>query len=173
MGWCAEVSVCAPPGLISSRSRSRRPTLRTHSKSRSSFAPRRPLTRVVELILDLCDTALEINVPTLKEPKSLEPGEEFHFRTDSPQSDSRIAQVLQWQSPSSNTLEQEAGLAELANDTEQVARAKVDAVRRHRRILEYAERIRVEFAVLIEQCITAAVQKAEKIAAGELSDESE
>ncbi|KAI5289406.1 rim15, signal transduction response regulator [Ascosphaera aggregata] len=156
-----------------SRSRSRRPTLRTDSKSRSSFAPRRPLTRIVELILDLCDTALEINVPTLKEPRTWEPGEEFHFRTDSPQSDSRIAQVMQWQSPSSNTLEQEAGLAELANDTEQAARAKVDAVRRHRRIIEYAERIRVEFAVLIEQCITAAVQKAEKIAAGELSDSSE
>lgn len=156
-----------------SRSRSRRPTLRTHSKSRSSFAPRRPLTRIVELILDLCDTALEINIPTLKEPDTWGPGEEFHFRTDSPQSDSRIAQVMQWQSPSSNTLEQEAGLAELANDTEQVARAKVDAVKRHRRILEYSERIRVEFAVLIEQCITAAVQKAEKIAAGELSDSSE
>ncbi|KAI5303862.1 rim15, signal transduction response regulator, partial [Ascosphaera atra] len=150
-----------------SRSRSRRPTLRAQSSSRSSFAPRRPLTRIVELILDLCDTALEINVPTLKE-QWLEPGDELHFRTDSPQSDSRIAQVLQWQSPSSNLLEQEAGLAELAFDTEQVARAKVDAVRRHRRIIEYSERIRVEFAVLIEQCINAAIEKAEKIAAGEL-----
>ncbi|KAI5295842.1 hypothetical protein KEM52_000049 [Ascosphaera acerosa] len=125
------------------------------------------------LILDLCDTALEINVPTLKATMTYESGDGLHFRTDSPQSDSRIVQVLQWQSPNSNTLEQEAGLAELANDTEVAARAKVDAVRHHRRIIEYAERIRVEFAVLIDQCITAAIHKAEKIANGELSDSSD
>ncbi|KKK24304.1 hypothetical protein AOCH_007527 [Aspergillus ochraceoroseus] len=139
-----------------------------HSRARS-FAVRRPLARVVELILDLCDTALEINMPVIREARG-ENGDDF--RTMSPQSESRISQVLQWQSPSSNTLEQEQGLAALCADTEQVARAKVDAVVRHRKIVEYAERIRIEYTVLVEDCISAALRKAERIAAGQLSDSS-
>ncbi|KAL4892542.1 hypothetical protein BDV59DRAFT_43394 [Aspergillus ambiguus] len=139
-----------------------------HARGRS-FAVRRPLSRVVELILDLCDTALEINMPVIKE-KRADNGDDF--RTLSPQSESRISQVLGWQSPSSNTLEQEQGLAALCTDTEQVSRAKVDAVIRHRRIVEYAERIRIEYTVLVEECIAAALSKAERIAAGQLSDSS-
>ncbi|KAK2796146.1 rim15, signal transduction response regulator [Onygenales sp. PD_12] len=139
-----------------------------HARARS-FAVRRPLARIVELILDLCDTALEINTPALKEART-EAGEEL--RTQSPQSESRISQVLQWHSPSSHTLDQEQGLAALSADTERFARAKVDAVFRHRQIVEYAERIRVEFTVLVEECISAAMSKAERIAAGELSDSS-
>ncbi|KAE8149188.1 hypothetical protein BDV25DRAFT_4960 [Aspergillus avenaceus] len=137
-----------------------------HARGRS-FAVRRPLSRIVELILDLCDTALEINMPVLKETRTESCDD---FRTLSPQSESRISQVLQWQSPSSNTLEQEQGLAALCTDTEQVAKAKVDAIIRHRRIVEYAERIRIEYTVLVEECITAALTKAERIAAGQLSD---
>ncbi|KAL2009444.1 hypothetical protein VTN00DRAFT_5251 [Thermoascus crustaceus] len=138
-----------------------------HARARS-FAVRRPLVRIVELILDLCDTALEISTPALKDTRP--EGEDF--RTLSPQSESRISQVLQWQSPSSNTLEQEQGLAALSTDTEQVAKAKVDAVIRHRRIVEYAERLRIEYTVLVEECIAAALSKAERIAAGQLSDSS-
>ncbi|EED13236.1 serine threonine protein kinase, putative [Talaromyces stipitatus ATCC 10500] len=139
-----------------------------HGRGRS-FAVRRPLARIVELILDLCDTALEISTPALKETRtdSIE-----DLRTLSPQSESRISQVLQWQSPSSNTLEQEQGLAALSADTEQLAKAKVDAVVRHRRIVEYAERIRVEYTVMVEECIEAALSKAERIAAGDLTDSS-
>lgn len=139
-----------------------------HSRARS-FAVRRPLARVVELILDLCDTSLEINIPVLRESRG-DNGDDF--RTMSPQSESRISQVLQWQSPSSNTLEQEQGLAALCMDTEQVAKSKVDAIIRHRRIVEYAERIRIEYTVLVEECIAAALRKAERIAAGQLSDSS-
>ena len=135
-----------------------------------AFTVRRPLARIVELVLDLCDTASEISMPALKESSRPENGEDF--RTLSPQSESRISQVLQWQSPSSNTLEQEQGLAALSSDTEQVAKAKVDAVVRHRKIVEYAERIRIEYTVLVEECISAALSKAERIAAGQLSDSS-
>ncbi|CEJ57829.1 Putative Protein kinase response regulator receiver domain-containing protein [Penicillium brasilianum] len=135
-----------------------------------AFTVRRPLARIVELVLDLCDTALEISMPVIKESQRPENGEDF--RTLSPQSESRISQVLQWSSPSSNTLEQEQGLAALASDTEEIARAKVDAVVRHRKIVEYAERIRIEYTVLVEECITAALSKAERIAAGQLSDSS-
>ncbi|KAI9368615.1 hypothetical protein BJX61DRAFT_208345 [Aspergillus egyptiacus] len=150
------------------RSRDQSVSGTNHSRARS-FAVRRPLARVVELILDLCDTALEINMPVLREARG-DNGDDF--RTMSPQSESRISQVLQWQSPSANTLEQEQGLAALCMDTEQVSRAKVDAIIRHRRIVEYAERIRIEYTVLVEECIAAALRKAERIAAGQLSDSS-
>lgn len=140
-----------------------------HGRGRSSFAVRRPLARVVELVLDLCDTALEINTPAIKESRTENGGA---LRTMSPQSESRISQVLQWQSPSTNTLEQEQGLAALAADTEHVSRAKVDTVIRHRKIVEYAERIRVEYMVLVDECITAALSKAERIASGQLTESS-
>ncbi|KAJ5183893.1 hypothetical protein N7492_001509 [Penicillium capsulatum] len=151
------------------RSRDHSATGITPARPRS-FTVRRPLARIVELVLDLCDTALEISMPVIKESSRPENAEEF--RTLSPQSESRISQVLQWQSPSSNTLEQEQGLAALSGDTEQVAKAKVDSVVRHRKIVEYAERIRIEYTVLVEECISAALSKAERIAAGQLSDSS-
>ncbi|KAI1266766.1 hypothetical protein F5Y18DRAFT_347189 [Xylariaceae sp. FL1019] len=137
-----------------------------HSRSRS-FAVRRPQARIVELLLDLCDTALEISTPAIKESSSQSSGD---LRTQSPQSESRISQVLQWQSPGSNTVEQEQGLAALCTDTEAVAKDKVEAVFRHRRIIEYTERIRIEFAVLVQDCIDEAMHKAARIAAGRLSD---
>lgn len=152
-----------------SRSRERPSTSSGHVRSRS-FAVRRPLSRIVELILDLCDTAIEISMPAIKEIKTDADGE---FRTQSPQSESRISQVLGWQTPGASTLEQEQGLAVLSADTENVARAKVDAVLRHRGIIEYSERIRVEYSTLVEDCIEAALQKAASIAAGHLSDSSE
>lgn len=133
-----------------------------HARSRSSFAPRRPLTRIVELILDLCDTAMEINPPSIKETKT-ELDEEF--RTQSPQSESRISQVLSWQQPSS--LENEPGLLQLAQDTEKLAKTKVEAIHRHQVILEYSERIRQETIAEVDACIAEALQKAERLAQGE------
>ena len=157
-----------PAGL--SRERSANASGLGHVRSRS-FAVRRPQARIVELLLDLCDTALEINTPAIKEGSTQTPGEPF--RTQSPQSESRITQVMQWQSPTTNTLDQEHGLALLCSDSEALARAKVDAVWRHRRIIEYSERIRMEFAIIVQDCIDEAMRKAARIAAGELSESSE
>ncbi|KAL8839988.1 MAG: hypothetical protein Q9170_001530 [Blastenia crenularia] len=139
-----------------------------HTRTRS-FAVRRPLSRIVELILDLCDTAIEINTPAIRDSKAQEAGV---FRVQSPQSESRISQILGWQTPSSHTMEQEQGLALLSADTENVAQAKVDAILRHRGIIEYSERIRVETSALVADCIDAAMRKAASIAAGQLSDSS-
>lgn len=157
------------PASAPSRSRDRSASGLSHSRARS-FAVRRPVARIVELVLDLCDTAFEISTPALKETRGLTTGE---FRTQSPQSESRISQVLQWQSPASMTVEHEQGLSAICEDTSKLARAKVEAVFRHRRILEYSERIRIEFEVLVQECITAAIEKTARIAAGELSDSSE
>lgn len=154
-----------------SHSRGREPSASGFGHHRArSFAVRRPLARIVELVLDLCDTAMEINTPAIKENNAQEGGE---IRTQSPSSDSRISQVNQWQSPSSSTLENEEGLALLCDDTQTLCKAKVEAVIRCRRILEYSERIRVEFDLLVQECIDEALAKAARIAAGELSDASE
>ncbi|KAI0482314.1 hypothetical protein GGR56DRAFT_663301 [Xylariaceae sp. FL0804] len=164
-------SSSSSPGTASPAPGSRdRSTGFGHTRSRS-FAVRRPQARIVELLLDLCDTSLEISTPAIKGSGSQQnPGE---FRTQSPQSESRISQVLQWHSPGSNTLEQEQGLAMLCADSERLAKDKVEAVFRHRRIIEYAERIRVEFAVIVQDCIDEALHKAARIAAGRLSDSTE
>ncbi|KFA75423.1 hypothetical protein S40288_06813 [Stachybotrys chartarum IBT 40288] len=162
-------STQSSPGASFSRSRERSGGF-GHARARS-FAIRRPQARIVELLMDLCDTAIEISTPAIKEASSQHGT--WDFRTQSPQSESRISQVLQWQSPSTNTLEQEHGLALLCADTEKVARAKVDAAFRHRRTIEYAERIRIELAVLVQDCIDEAMRKAARIAAGRLSDSTE
>ncbi|KAI0555235.1 putative response regulator receiver RIM15p [Xylaria curta] len=161
-------STSSPGGASPTPSSRDRSTGFGHSRSRS-FAVRRPQARIVELLLDLCDTAMEISPPAIKESPSQGSVE---LRTQSPQSESRISQVLQWQSPGSNTVEQEQGLALLCADTERVAKDKVEAVFRHRRIIEYSERIRIEFAVLVQDCIDEAMDKAVRIAAG-LSDSTE
>jgi serine/threonine-protein kinase RIM15 len=142
--------------------RSRSPAAGLGHARAKSFAVRRPLARIVELILDLCDTALEICIPAIKDTKS---DTDEEFRTQSPQSESRISQVLQWQQPTS--LEHEPGLAALSVDTERLARAKVEAVHRHRVIIEYSERIRQEYIVEVDACIAEALEKAERAAAGE------
>ncbi|KAI4189542.1 MAG: hypothetical protein L6R41_001396 [Letrouitia leprolyta] len=156
----------ASPSVSSSRDPSA--TRQGHVRSRS-FAVRRPLSRIVELILDLCDTALEINTPAIRDIRVQDGAA---CRAQSPQSESRISQILAWQSPSSHTMDQEQGLAVLSADTENVARAKVEAILRHRGIIEYSERIRVETSALVADCIDAAMRKAASIAAGQLSDSS-
>ncbi|KAK8918084.1 putative serine/threonine protein kinase IRE4 [Metarhizium anisopliae] len=161
-------SAQSSPGTSLARSRERTGGF-GHARARS-FAVRRPQARIVELLMDLCDTAIEISTPAMKEMSQQDNGD---LKTQSPQSESRISQVSHWQSPSTNTLEQEQGLALLCSDTEKVAKLKVDAVSRHCRIIEYAERIRIEMAVLVQDCIDEAMRKAARIAAGRLSDSTE
>lgn len=153
-----------PPSTPSSGSASPgTPPMRSRDQSSSSvrsrsFPARRPLVRIVELLLDLCDTSMEISTPAIKDNTgTVEMGT---FRTQSPQSEARINQVLQWQSPTSNTMDEERGLALLCQDTENNARAKVDAVFRLRNTIEYSERIRLEFSMLVQDCIDEAIRKA-------------
>ncbi|MCJ1313502.1 rim15, signal transduction response regulator [Agyrium rufum] len=173
IGPSSSPSSGSPSGRVSpatpSRSREQSSTGLGHSRARS-FAVRRPLSRIVELILDLCDTAIEIKTPVLSH---MRPSEDGMWRTQSPTSESRISQVLGWQTPSSSTLENEQGLAMLSSDTENLARAKVDATVRYRRILEYSERIRIEYHVMVQDCIDAAIQKANSIRDGQLSDSTD
>lgn len=161
-------SPASPPSR--SKERSERPGGFGHHRARS-FAVRRPLARIVELVLDLCDTALEINTPAIKDNGRGQSAAEI--RTQSPQSENRISQVLQWQSPTAGSSDHSEGLKTLCEDTNKLAKAKIDAVTRHRRVLEYSERLRVEFDILVQECIEAAMVKAAKIAAGEDSSSEE
>lgn len=158
----------ASPASPPSRSRDRS-TGFGHRRARS-FAIRRPVSRIVELVLDLCDTALEINTPAIKDTRGQLSTE---LRTQSPQSENRISQVYQWQSPNIGANDGEQGLLALCEDTAKYSKAKVDAIFRYRRILEYSERIRVEFEVLVQECVEAAINKAASIARGELSDSTD
>ena len=151
-----------------SGSRERSGTVKHHNRARS-FTVRRPVSRIVELVLDLCDTALEINTPALKDVRG---GQNDELRSQSPQSEARISQVTNWSSPSVSALENEPGLALLCDDTGGLAKAKVDANARFRQILEYSERIRNEFTTLVDECMHAALEKARKIAAGEITSDS-
>ncbi|KAK7521824.1 hypothetical protein IWZ03DRAFT_102272 [Phyllosticta citriasiana] len=156
----------ASPASPPSSSRER--TAIGHRRGRS-FAVRRPISRIVELVLDLCDTASEINTPAIKETRTQFPTE---LRTQSPQSENRISQVLQWQSPSLGSNDGEQGLLALCDDTAKFCKAKVEAIFRYRHILEYSERIRIEFEDLVQECIEEALEKAGRYARGELSDSS-
>ncbi|KAI9848374.1 MAG: rim15, signal transduction response regulator [Thelocarpon superellum] len=154
----SNTSGTASPLASRARSRDKSPSPLGHTRARS-IALRRPLSRVVEIVLDLCDTAIEVNTPAIKDTQ--DPAEAI--RTQSPTSEANVSQVLTWQKPSTATLDQEPGLAALCADTEAATRAKIDAVLRHRRILEYSERIRVEFSLLVQELIDEAMHKASEI----------
>ncbi|KAI9781922.1 MAG: rim15, signal transduction response regulator [Peltula sp. TS41687] len=130
---------------------------------------RRPLARNVELVLDLCDTAIGIDISANRESSSIEGNDADHTS----KIDTVIMQVLQWQPPGTITLEQERGIAALCADTQRAARTKVEAILRHRRIVEYAERIRVEYSVIVQDCVEAAMRKAARLVAGESSESSD
>lgn len=154
----SSTSASLTPSPARSRSPSTNP--KGHHRARS-FIVRRPLVRIVELILDLCDTALEISTPSIRDGAN---GDDDN-KAQSPQSESRISQVLQWQQPSS--IDAEPGLAALSADTEHLAKGKVEAVFRHQQILEYSERIRIECHEQVYACIQDALEKARRAAAGE------
>jgi len=127
------------------------------TSSVSSLSPRaratitrRPQIRILDTLLDLCDTALQISTPSVKEDSANLPIEEM--RVQSPESENRITQILQWQSPNID----DPAISLLANDTLSCVNAKVDAVLRLRNIITYSERIRQELNVQVEDVIEAA-----------------
>ncbi|RMZ84594.1 hypothetical protein DV737_g1151, partial [Chaetothyriales sp. CBS 132003] len=160
-------SSSGPASKATSPYRSRSPSVAGLAPTRPrSFIVRRPLVRIVELILDLCDTALEISTPSIKEGKISDDGDtDDDCQTQSPSSESRISQVLGWQQPSS--LDNEPALMALAVETEKLARAKVEMVHRHQSILEYSERIRQECMAEVDACISEALLEAERARAGD------
>ena len=127
---------------------------------------RQPSLRILTRLEDLCTTALEINRPSIKDEDQNLPIDEI--RLNSPTSESRMIQIMHWQSPTP----EDEGLMLLCEDTLVLAQAKVDAVNRLRNVIIYAERIRQEINVKVEAMIQAIIDK-ERIPSEELSSEED
>jgi serine/threonine-protein kinase RIM15 len=120
--------------------------------------------KLLSLLEDICNTALEISRPAIKDENQNIPIEEM--RLQSPTSENRMVQVMQWQVPAS----EDEGLALLCQDTLLLSQAKVDAVNRLRNVIIYAERIRQEINVKVEEMIQNVIEK-ESTSQDQSSDE--
>lgn len=117
--------------------------------------PKRNPARVLKMLLELCDMALEIHTPELKQDQDL--------GIHSPKSETRMHQVLDWSSNamSKSSILEHPGMALLAQDTENLAKAKVGAATRMGDTLLYSEKIRKEIEVQVESIIQETLEKAE------------
>lgn len=130
-----------------------------------SSSKRSPI-RIMELLLELCDMALQINVPDINKITSLDEEEEASntksdriIRIHSPHSETKIHQVLDWSSPS--TLDDPA-LTLLCKDTEAYCRTKVNCALRMGNTLLYSEKIRAEFEEVVTELIDQTINRATK-----------
>lgn len=121
--------------------------------------------RLLTRLEDLCTNALEISRPTVKDEDQNIPIEEM--RLQSPTSESRMIQILEWQSPTP----EDEGLALLCQDTLAFSQAKVEAVSRLRNVIIYSERIRQEINSKVEEMIQNVIHKGEITPVDETSDE--
>ncbi len=151
------ISPSPSPSAASTLMQSRGREISISPRSKKRPLHNGPTVRMLEMILDLCATALDISTPAIKDTDLEQPSEEL--RTQSPQSEARISQVLQWQSPNIEN----PVLAAVLSDTESYARHKVDSVLRLRNIIHYSERIRQELYVAVEETIVETIGKAQGI----------
>ena len=121
--------------------------------------------RLLTRLEDLCTTALDISRPAVKDEDQNVPIEEM--RLQSPTSESRMIQILKWQSPTP----EDEGLALLCQDTLALSQAKVEAVNRLRNVIVYSERIRQEINIKVEEMIQNVIHKTEITPIEESSDE--
>ena len=145
-----------PTPTLSARAHGQQPYHNTFPGSpfRKRFDPSKQQSlRLLSLLEDLCNTALEINRPAIKDEDQNVPIEEI--RLQSPTSESRMTQIQDWQAPTA----EDEGLALLCQDTLAIAKAKVDAVIRLRNVIIYAERIRLEINVKVDEMIQNILDK--------------
>ncbi|ORY82673.1 hypothetical protein BCR37DRAFT_392874 [Protomyces lactucae-debilis] len=109
--------------------------------------------RTVELILDYCDLAIDINTPALPDAE----GTDVFTRIQSPDSRNRITQVQDWQTPS---LEDPALLA-LYQATHELVSQKLNAVTRLHNTIHYSEKIRQEIDLRVQDLIDQTLENAQ------------
>ncbi|KAG4303206.1 hypothetical protein PCK1_000544 [Pneumocystis canis] len=115
-----------------------------------------PQIRLLEMLIDYCETALEINLPAIKNEFIDTPVNEL--RVQSPESQKRISLVYSWNPPNVDDI----GLYHLCKDTKTYISAKVDAVLRVQNIIQYSERIRQELDIQVQNIINETIQKLEE-----------
>lgn len=116
--------------------------------------PKRSPVKLMELLVELCDLAVEIKSPEVRSPEYSTVNADV--RIHSPQSESRIHRVLNWISPHI----EDPGMALLCEDTIKYARQKVDAALRLGNTVTYFETIRHESEVMVTATIEDTVAKA-------------
>lgn len=116
--------------------------------------PKRSPIKLMELLLELCDLAVDINNPEIRAADIANNNAEI--RTHSPQSESKIHRVLNWITPHV----EDHGLALLCEDTVKYARQKVDAAVRLGNAITYLETIRHESEALVTAAIEDTIEKA-------------
>ncbi|KAK9467850.1 hypothetical protein V1512DRAFT_260222 [Lipomyces arxii] len=128
--------------------------------------------RTLELLLDLCQISLAVNTPALRDNNPSSDGEGgYQIRIHTPDSETRLKQVLSWQTPSNI---EEEGLALLCHDTERVAKAKIEAILRLGNTITYSEKIQRELSVLVQEVIEETVsQNMDRQQAEDEADQSE
>lgn len=115
--------------------------------------PKRSPIKLMELLLELCDLAVEINSPEIRSDGLASNAE---VRIHSPQSESRIHRVLNWVTPHV----EDQGMLLLCEDTVKYARQKVDAAMRLGNTITYFETIRHETERGVSAAIEDTVEKA-------------
>ncbi|KAG4303259.1 hypothetical protein PCK1_000597 [Pneumocystis canis] len=111
---------------------------------------------LLETLIEYCETALDINLPAIKNECLDVPGNEL--RVQSPESQKRISLVYSWNPPHVEDI----GLFHLCKDTKTYISAKVDAVLRVQNIIQYSERIRQELDTQVQNIINETIQKLEE-----------
>lgn len=114
--------------------------------------------RVVEILLDYCDLAIDINTPAIPE----DDGNDVFGRIQSPDSQIRISQVQEWEKP---TIEN-PGLDLLCQDLYGLVSAKLAAITRLHNTIHYSEIIRQEIDARVQTIV-------DETAEGALTSETE
>ena len=123
-------------------------------RKRRSLYDRSSQIDLVEMLMDICDIALDINMPSIREEDhSMIPEE---MRLQSPPSENRINEVMRWSAPNSN----DPALALLIQDTYSVVNTKVDAVLRLKNVIIYSERITQEINAQVDQAFESTLEMA-------------
>lgn len=113
---------------------------------------RKPSIRYLDLILDYCDLAIDISTPAIPDGE----GSDLFDRIQSPDSRSRISQLLEWNDPK---IEDQA-LKVLYDDTLMLVSAKISAVTRLHNTIHYSEKIRQEIDLRVQDLIDTTAEGA-------------
>ncbi|KAK9463629.1 uncharacterized protein V1516DRAFT_645170 [Lipomyces oligophaga] len=107
--------------------------------------------RLVEMLIELCDMAMAVKTPALRENLAYQDGEDgYQLKVYSPDSESLLRMVLSWKPPSNVESE---GVILMIRDTEGVTKGKVDAILRLGNTITYAEKIQRELSTLVQECV--------------------
>lgn len=128
--------------------------------------------RVIDSLKELCDIAININPSEIRltndpgssmedilmNPVSLTQGNERNLYDFSPRTKWNIENVQSWQLTMKEEMEQDAGLSQLAHDTIDLAKKKVDAVLRLDNAMTYSMKIKNEVNNWVLQLILRQIE---------------